>query len=429
MAVARQPTAVRPTYRPCAWWRRLAWLCLAVLVLAGCGTALPQPAALDTNRAFARDVVADLPELPSYRIGLNTEVTGTGAQIGDLSVRAARLAIEEINGTGGVDGVPLELVVRDCRSNPDAALEQYRAALAHDRLVALLGPFKSAYAVRIVPEHRSSTLPMLIGATNATLTAQGDANLFRMRPNDLLTSAAMTALAVDRLGKRRVAIIHDSDAFGSGGARNISANLADRGLAPVAREQYSTGARDFDTLVRNVAAAGPDAVLIYGTNTTDVGFLLRAIRYWNLDATIVTSPSGATTVAHDIAAEAQDEIYVAMDGFFAATPAGRRFEQVFSARFGIPPDTYVAWIYDSIYLLAGILREHGAEPQAISAALRTARHTGVQGVYQFDAQGEGLHQVTLVQMAAGQPQLVGSYSMAGFVPRPGAPLPSAEAGP
>ncbi|MFN8570110.1 MAG: hypothetical protein U0Z44_21815 [Kouleothrix sp.] len=50
-------------------------------------------------------------------------------------------------------------------------------------------------------------------------------------------------------------------------------------------------------------------------------------------------------------------------------------------------------------------------------------------MYQFDAQGEGLHQVTLVQMAAGQPQLVGSYSMAGFVPRPGAPLPSAEAGP
>jgi hypothetical protein len=112
-----------------------------------------------------------------------------------------------------------------------------------------------------------------------------------------------------------------------------------------------------------------------------------------------------------------------------ATPAGRRFEQVFSARFGIPPDTYVAWIYDSIYLLAGILREHGAEPQAISAALRTARHTGVQGVYQFDAQGEGLHQVTLVQMAAGQPQLVGSYSMAGFAPRPATPLPSAEAGP
>lgn len=98
---------------------------------------------------------------------------------------------------------------------------------------------------------------MLIGATNATLTAQGDANL-NMRPSDLLTSAAMTALAVDRLGKRRVAIIHDSDAFGSGGARNLLAPTWPIGLAPVAREQYSTGARDFDTLVRNVAAAGPD---------------------------------------------------------------------------------------------------------------------------------------------------------------------------
>jgi len=225
---------------------------------------------------------AELPAAPSYRIGINTEVTGTGAQIGDLSIRAARLAVEEINAAGGVGGVPLALLVRDCRSDAAMAVEQYRQAIANDRLVALLGPLKLAYAVRIVPDHRSARLPMLIGATNATLTQQGDPNLFRMRTSDALTAAAMTGFAVDQLSARRVAIVHDADAFGSGGADTIVGDLAQRGLAPIAREHYVTGNREFDALVSAVKAAQSHAVLIYGTNPTDVGLLLRTIRYWKL---------------------------------------------------------------------------------------------------------------------------------------------------
>lgn len=400
------------------------WLTLLALVVSGCALAEPEPAVLDTTATFARAAIAELPAAPSYRIGINTEVTGTGAQIGDLSIRAARLAVEEINAAGGVGGVPLELLVRDCRSDAAVAVEQYRQAIANDRLVALLGPLKSAYAVRIVPEHRSARLPMLIGATNATLTQQGDPNLFRMRTSDGLTAAAMTGFAVDRLGARRVAIVHDADAFGSGGADTIVGDLAHRGLAPVARQHYVTGNREFDALVKAVRDAHPDAVLIYGTNPTDVGLLLRSIRYWKLDVAIVTSPGGASAVTYNVAAEAQDGIFVASDAFFGATEAGSRFEGAFRQRFGIPPDTYIAWYYDAIYLLAAVLREHGDDPQAISQALRAANYHGVQGMYRFDDRGEGLHEVTLVEMAGGQPQLVGTYGADGFAPPAGQALSS-----
>lgn len=389
-------------------------LIVLLAVLVGCAEPPAEPLALDTTTRFDRPALAELPHRPSLRIGVNTEITGTGAAIGDLGVRAARLAVEEINAAGGVNGVPIELVVRDCRSDPQVALEQYRLALRDDDLAALIGPFKSAYAVHIVPEHRDAALPMLIGATNAGLTAQGDAHLFRMRPSDKLTSAAMTALAVDELGRRRVAIIHDSDAFGSGGADGITAMLAERGLTPAAREPYPTGMRDFDALVRRVAVVQPDAVLIYGTNNTDVGLLLRTLRYWQVDAAIITSPGGATAVTHSIAAEAQDGIYVAMDAAFAATPAGSRFERRFTERFGLPPDTYVAWYYDAIYLLAAALAESPAGPEELSAALRRVPFSGAQGAYAFDSAGEGLHRVILARMGGGVASPVGQYSADGF---------------
>lgn len=390
-------------------------LALLALILAACRPATQPPAALDTTVAFTDTALAELPDTPSYRIGMNTEVTGTGAQIGDLSVRAARLAVEEINAAGGVDGVPIELVVRDCRSNPAVAVQQYREALFSDDLVALLGPFKSAYAVEVVPLHRHDSIPMLIGATKATLTELGDANLFRMRPSDRLTAAAMTAVAVERLGLRRIAVVHDADPFGAGGAQDIGAHLADRKVALVARLAYRTGTRDFAPLVRSLSAAGPDAILVYGTNNTDVGLLLRAIRFEGLRATIITSPSGATPVTHNIAAEAQDGIFVVTDTFLGATQKGRRFEEVFAARFGVPPDTYVAWYYDAIYMLAAALREHGADPQALSRALRATSYEGAQGTYRFDERGDGLHQVAVVQMSGGKPRLVDTYVAAGFV--------------
>ncbi|KPV51232.1 hypothetical protein SE17_22410 [Kouleothrix aurantiaca] len=395
---------------------RIVMLLLCALLLAARGAAPPDASALDTGVAFARPAVAELPRATAYRIGLNTEVTGTGAQLGDLSIRAARLAVEEINAAGGINGIPLELVVRDCRSSAATALEQYRLALSEDQLTALIGPFKSAYAVGIVPEHRISALPMLIGANTATLTAQGDTNLFRMRPSDSLTAAAMAALATDRLAKQRIAIIHDSDAFGTGGAEHITSALAMRSLAPVARADYRTGTRDFDALAQTVAAARPDAVLIYATNTTDLGFLLRAIRYWKIDASIITSPSGATTVTHDVAAEAQDGIYVAMDAFLPATPQGRRFVGRFTERFGVPPDTYIAWYYDAMFMLAGVVRARGSAPQDVSAGLRATTFEGVQGAYHFDAQGEGLHDVTLVQMRGGAAQRIGMFGTGGFQP-------------
>lgn len=80
---------------------------LLILSLAAC-TAITNTntSILDGTTTFTKDVIAELPDPQTYRLGLHTEVTGAGAQIGDLTIRAARLAVEEINDAGGVNGIP-----------------------------------------------------------------------------------------------------------------------------------------------------------------------------------------------------------------------------------------------------------------------------------------------------------------------------------
>lgn len=387
---------------------------MVMVLLTGCQQTTTGNV-LDAQREFQQPAIAELPTSPTYRIGINTEVTGTGAQIGDLSIRAARLAIEEINTTGGVNGVPLELIVRDARSDPFTALAQYKKAVVEDNLDALLGPFKSAYGVLIIPAHRANTLPMFIGATNATLTQQGVDHLFRMRPSDSLSAPAMVALALDHLDARHIGLIYDIDAFGSGGADIVEAELENQSLEPAVRLGYQTGKTEFDSLVQQLAEADVDTVLIYGTNQTDLGYLLRAIRYWDKDVPIITSPSGSSIVTHNIAAEAQDGIYVVLDALLDLSPEGRHLQQAFDDRFSLQPDTYIAWYYDAVHLLAHIWREH---PQAagseLSRLIRVSNFQGAQGRYCFNRDGEGLHIVLLAQMHQGKPQLLGVYSDAGI---------------
>lgn len=386
-----------------------------VTALAGCQKVSAEQTVLDAGIAFEQPVAAQLPAPTSYRVGINTEVTGTGAQIGDLSIRAARLAIEEINTAGGINGIPLELVVRDARSDPTTALEQYEQAVAEDDLDALLGPFKSAYGMLIVPAHIDDTLPMFIGATNATLTERGDEHLFRMRPSDRLTAPAMLNFALQELKARRVGIVHDSDAFGTGGANRIEEGLVARGQPAAVRVGYATGTVEFDSVAQELAEAEVDTVLIYGTNQTDVGHLLRAIRYWDVDVPVVTSPSGASIVTRNVAGEAQDGIYAVIDATLQAWPKGQHFEESFQARFGLQPDTYIIWYYDAIHLLATIWQAHPeARGTELSRLIRESHYQGAQGLYCFDATGEGLHDVTIAQVIDGDLSLLLTYGDGGF---------------
>ena len=388
----------------------LVWI---VLALAACTPAdVPTPTVLDSNVDITHSALDELPRAESYRIGLHTEVTGPGAQIGDLSIRAARLAVEEVNAQGGIHGVPLELVVRDVRSDAAVSLAQYHAALAEDNLIALLGPFKSAYAVSVVQAHRSADLPLFIGATNATLTQQDDDSLFRMRPSDAVTAAALVTFAVDALESRRPAVVHDTDAFGSGGARLIQDELQRRGLTPVHVIGYDTAIGDLEGQIAPLTQGGDpvDTVLIYGTNPTDIARILRELRYWDLDVQIVTSPGGATVPTFNIAADAQDGIFVVTDALLTDTDAGRAFHDAFVARFNIEPDTYIAWSYDAVHLVAAALRQ---QPQAtgdtLSAQIRNFPFDGAQGPYRFDAQGNSLFTVAVVQMQHGIASPVGLY--------------------
>ena len=87
---------------------RISVLRLAIIVSMACCFSL-----------FYGFSIASAQKKPAIRLGVNLDVTGYGAWLGEPELRAVQLFAEQVNGKGGIDGHPLELVVYDNESNPE----------------------------------------------------------------------------------------------------------------------------------------------------------------------------------------------------------------------------------------------------------------------------------------------------------------------
>jgi branched-chain amino acid transport system substrate-binding protein len=150
----------------------------------------------------------------TIRIGLAGPFSdSTGAPM----LRAARLAAETINRSGGINGLPLELVALDDHGDPDSAV---RVAMAFREagVIAVIGPVYSEATLAAAPVYNDPAHPLLQITPSATAPAISDAGpyTFRTCPSDRQQGAALAGFVRERLGLRRGSILYANNEYGRG---------------------------------------------------------------------------------------------------------------------------------------------------------------------------------------------------------------------
>ena len=169
----------------------------------------------------------------SIKIGLMAESTGANADAGTYQINGAKLALEEINKSGGVLGRPLELKIEDNQSsNPGSVLALSKLASAGD-ITAFIGSVRSTQIQAVAPTVIKLGLPMVIGGTDYGLTHSGNPWIFRARPNDSYSAKVIADYGFNALKLKKWAIVHSTDAFGNGGKTNLTESLKALGVTPV----------------------------------------------------------------------------------------------------------------------------------------------------------------------------------------------------
>lgn len=355
----------------------MSWLALSgslLLVLAGCNG--DESATNSSNGVtFTGDPI---------KIGLVASQNGALRPWGIDSVKGVKLAVEQVNAAGGINGREVILIIGDSNSSP----EQGKSAaekLISDGVIALIGEIASGITQPVATLANENGLPLITpGATKTTITDIGP-GIFRVCYTDDFQGPVVATFAYEMLNLRRIAIMTDKkQPYSTYLSKTFRQRFVKLGGEIVAEEFYESGNTNFLGQLTKIKATNPDGMFMSGY-FTEVGPIAEQAAQQGL---VVKFLGGDGWDSKELVASAGDAI---VGGFFTNhynseedRPAVTNFLADWAAKYdGEKPGTTMAPLgYDAAMLMMDAMMrcDDVDDPQSIIDAIEnTVNFPGVSG--------------------------------------------------
>jgi branched-chain amino acid transport system substrate-binding protein len=339
----------------------------------------------------------------TIRIGMCVPVTGPAAEQGLWAQNGAKLALAAVNKAGGVLGKQVELVIEDDQTTNPGIVLAFSKLAAQPDIVGFLGSIRSTQVHAMAPDVLKLGKPVMIGGTDPNLTHMGNQWLFRFRPNDSYSGRVIADYGVNTLGKKKWAIVHSTDAFGTAGGKALASALEKLGNPAVLDQGYANQSQDFTPVVLAVKQSGADILGTYFTFENDLAIFARQLRQLGVNIPWVGSPSVVAVSSTKLAGPALYGTYGVADYAEESGDAPRAFGKSYRETYKTAPDIRSAWTFDAVTILSAAINKAGSTgPAKIREAILSLKKIpGAEGEYNFDQNGDGLHGYNVVRNQKG----------------------------
>ena len=353
------------------------------------------------------------------KVGILHPVTGALAYSGQQCRLGALLAIEDINKAGGIKslgGAPLEAVLGDAQSRPEAGSAEVEK-MNEAGVSAIVGAYASAICLATTQTAAKYNLPHVVDVGVADqIVERGLKNTFRFGPGYRACSErAITDLAAlnDAAGKpaKTVMIVHEDSLFGTGTAALLSKSLPQHGFEVKDVVKHPNPTRDFNNIVLRMKSLNPD-IVIPANYYNEYALLLRAMKQQKVQPKAIYSVLGGAASSYKFLKEFPDIANGIIDCNHWFNPKDARVAPL-KARVeekGAYFSYEVFMTYTAVLLLADALeRAKSADRAAITEALASSTfsdHIMPYGPTRFvDGQNTGA-QPLLTQVIGGDIKVV-----------------------
>lgn len=326
----------------------------------------------------------------AIKIGVSGPFTGGSSSMGVSMRDGVRLAVDEINKTGGVMGRQLQIIERDDEAKNERGVQIAQELINREKVVATVGFINTGVALASQRFYQEAKIPVMNNvATGSLITHQFDdqpANyIFRNSASDNIQAPMIVDEAVTRRGFKKVAILADSTNYGQLGREDLEKALTLKGVKPVAEEKFNIKDVDMTAQLLKAKAAGAEVILTYAigpelaqiaNGMTKLGWKVPMIGSWTLSMANYIDNAGPggegarmpqTFIQEPTTPKRQSFIISYLKTF---KPKDNRIDSPVSAAQG----------YDSVYLLAAAIKQAGStDGPKIQAALEDLK-SPVDGV-------------------------------------------------
>lgn len=335
---------------------------LGVAALAGlCGLAAqPALAQYKTQGVTDGEIV----------IGTHMDLSGPLKAWGVPSTNGMKLAIAQINESGGINGRKIRLVNEDDGYDPKKAVLETQKLIELDKVFAIVSAMGSATTLAPMPLVQSAGLLHLFPITAAEFTFKMDP----AKPEDRLkfnmfspyydTMRLGIKYAIEQTHPQKPCIVYQDDEMGKNFTDAYTDQLKALNIPGATMVSFKRGATDFNSQVARMKADGCDLVALGSVVRESVGITTAAQKLGWKPVFVVSSPSYVPDFPQ-LGKDSTEGIYGVgqTEIFYADTATGKvkDFIDDYRKMFGTEANQQSTAGYNGVMVFAHFARKAGKD--------------------------------------------------------------------
>lgn len=331
------------------------------------------------------------------KIASQSPLSGGSATQGEAIKLGAQLALEEQKAKFAKKGFDLLFVPYDDQGDPKKGVANAQLIASDKEVLGIVGHLNSGVAIPSSEIYEKYSLPMVSPANTATaVTDRGLKVTNRIVARDDFQGPAGAEYAVKTLNAKKIFIIQDKTAYGSGLAEAFRDAAKDLGAEILGYEGITVGEKDFNGVLNQVASKKPDLIYFAGLYG-EGGLIIKQAQEKGLSIPLMGGDALDSSSLVEIAGDAVKNTFLtSVAGDATKTAEGKKFSDDYKKKFNKNIEGYSAYAYDSAgVLLKGLSnaidKNGGKLPSRaqVSEAVRAIKdYQGIVTKVGFDAKGD-----------------------------------------
>lgn len=320
----------------------------------------------------------------NVRIGVIMPLTGDAASLGVDAANGIKMAVNEVNAKGGINGKMVEAIFEDGRCNGADAASAAQKLVNVDKVVAIVGGLCSGETLAAAPIVEAAKIILISPGSSSPDITNAGTYIFRNYPSDALKTVA-TAKVVKEKGYKKVAMVSENTDFCQGVVKGMHKDLGDDAI--VFEELVEPGTKDFRSILEKLKKTEFDVFYPNTNGDATMTALVQQFREAGFTQPILSHGVADSSTLGDIAKDAAEGMQLVT---VRTSGEGTDFEKSFIAAYQKAQSSiaFAAHGYDAAHLIMQLMAESTDGTAMRDALLALPSYKGVIGDIHFDANGD-----------------------------------------
>lgn len=376
---------------------------LLLTVLLAMMTALILAACSDGS-----DIEESSGEVSEYKIGAIYSKTGPNSPLGEPEWNATKLIEDKINSEGGINGVPIKIILADDESSQEKATQEANRLINDEKVLVLLGSSGSGESLAMKGIAMQQQVPMISAAASTQVVEPvEDSKWVFKTPQSDRHAVERVYIYLNEQGISKIGTISDSNAFGSSGLEQMEALAGDYNIEIVAKESYNTQDPDMSAQLTKINGAKAEAIVVWGTNPGPA-VIAKNTRDLGIDLPIIGSHGIANQNFITLAEDAAEGVVIPTGKLLFPDQIAEddvqfdvisSFYKDYTDKYSSEPTNFGSYGYDNLMLVIDALKSGATDRESIREYLENdvTNWIGTTGVFNFtDKDHNGLTADSLI---------------------------------